>query len=178
MKTFQKVIESVYNFLGKIGGVLLLCMMSVTVLNILLRALFNLPINGAFEIVCYLSLVMGAFAMPGVEFASANISVAIVPESLPQKARRVLRLITDAVAMVGCSFVVFKLIGTAQVKYAHGETTRDLGVPVYIYVAIIVFGFALTALCLLFKVLYFLTAKKSHGEEDKTEEPGGMNSTL
>jgi TRAP-type C4-dicarboxylate transport system permease small subunit len=178
MKVFKKVIGTVYTTLERIGGVLLLCMMLITVLNILLRALFNTPIFGAFEIVCYLSLVMGTLAMPGVEYSNSNISVSIIPESLPKKARRVLKVITEMIALLGCGVVVYKLIEMVQTKYQHGDVTLDLGVPIYIYVAVIVLGFTLTTICLLFKVLYFFFEKKSFSEEDDAAGQDGIGTQI
>lgn len=138
-----------------VSDVLLLAMMVLAIANILLRALFNLPIFGTFELVCYLSLVMAAFAMPDVERTDGNISVTLVSEALPPKGARVLKLVTDVIALAGCSIVGWKLVGLAQKKLANGDITADLGMPVYLFVWVIALAFFLMAVCLLFKVLAF-----------------------
>ena len=155
-----------------ISDILLMAMMFLAIANILLRALFNYPIFGTFEIVCYLSLVMAAFAMPDVERTDSNISVTLVSEALPQTGAKVLKLITDIIGMVGCSIVGYKLVGLAQKKLANGDITADLGMPVYIFVYVIALAFFLMTICLLFKVLAFFFLRDG---EVPQEETGGSD---
>ena len=170
--------EKLFGLMETVSNVLLLAMMAVALLNILLRALFRYPIFGTFEIVCYLSLVMAAFAMPGTERDNGNISVTLASESLPPKGARILKLVTDLMGMAGCFVVEYRLVGLARRKLENGDITADLGMPVYIFVYIIALAFFLISICLLYKVLSFFLLKDA-GEPGKEGGPddalqGGM----
>ena len=168
MKLFGKILATVFGFMETVSDFLLLAMMAVALFNILLRALFNYPIFGTFEVICYLSLIMAAFAMPDTERTDSNISVTIVSESLSPKNAGILKLITNLTGMVGCSVVGYRLVGLAQRKLVNGDTTADLIMPVYIFVYIIALAFFLITICFLFKVLayFFMKCEKSVDKKD------------
>ena len=159
MKLFGKILEKVFGFLETISDFLLLIMMCVALANVLLRALFNYPIYGTFEIVCYVSLIMAAFAMPDTERTSSNISVTLVNEMLPEKGSKILKLITNIMGAGGCSVIGYRLIGLAQRRFVNGDVTADLRMPIYIFVYIIAAAFFLVAVCMLFKALSFFFLK-------------------
>lgn len=104
---------------------------------------------------------MGASALASVELTDSNISVSIVPEALARKpkALKALKLVTDFFVMIGCSIAGYKLIGLAQNKFANGNVTGDLRMPIYIFVLIISVGFFLIVICELFKVLNAIFGK-------------------
>jgi TRAP-type C4-dicarboxylate transport system permease small subunit len=169
MKVFKLVLEKVYDFMQKISGILLLVMMAVAIANILLRAIFNYPIYGTFEIVCYLSLIMAAFAIPDTERTSSNIAVTIVLEAVPKKAVKYFKLFTDFIGMAGCGVIGYKLIGLAQKKFERGDYTADLYMPIYLFVIVISMAFILLTICLLYKVLAFFFLKDEEGQIEKVD---------
>lgn len=149
----QRILDRIALTCGWIAGLFALAMTGLTVADVLLRALFNRPIHGVYELVEL--LLAGAIfsALPAVFLRDENVVVDLADHSWP-RALPVLRRVAAVV-----SFVVVAALGWCMVPRAmdileFGDVTSDLALPriwYWIPVLIGVFGTAAAALVMIFR---------------------------
>ena len=134
--------------LPSIGAIALCLMGSVTIADILLRSLFNRPIQGSYEIV-QLCLVTSIYAGLGETFRrGANITVDLVDHLAPRLAAKVLAPLGHAL-----SFLVLAIffVGAIQrgLKVAdYGDVTMDLKMPAWWFWIPVLIGIAWALVCI------------------------------
>jgi TRAP-type C4-dicarboxylate transport system permease small subunit len=86
MRTIEKVITRVGEWLGVVSGILLVVMMTVTVTNIILRQVWQ-AFGGTVEIVGWLAALVAGFALMYSQGKKAHIAIDIVTSRMNQKVR-------------------------------------------------------------------------------------------
>ena len=96
IRSYEKVCQK----FDLIGAIILLVICLIVVLNIILRAVFNNPIYGAYEYVCYLSVVVISFALANCAIQGGHTNVTFLLEKFSLRTQRVITIITEAVIFV------------------------------------------------------------------------------
>lgn len=127
----------------------------VTVADIILRRAINLPVTGVVDIT-QLAVMWAAFCSIPVAFHLDNhISVVMVTNRIPEKAR----VRVYAISTFVCSLLLLGASITAAVKgyqeYLQGDRSMILGIPLAWYWLPVVVGFALSSACAFGRTLQY-----------------------
>jgi TRAP-type C4-dicarboxylate transport system permease small subunit len=127
---------------------------AIIVVNVLLRRFMNAPIFGSTEIVCYSVLVVSSFAMAQCEWVDGNIRMGLFLESIKNaKTRNIILTIINVVCTIGLVIISLLLAYQVVTKFAHGDASISLHVPMWAMYAILLLGFILLTICFLVKVI-------------------------
>lgn len=115
--------------LHAIAGIALCVMMLVVVGDVVLRAVFNLPVRGAYDVVGIALLVMGMAGMTPVVVQKSEIVIDLIDTVVPSSVLTALKRIA---ALLGLGLFVF--FGWSMIQPAHeawqwGERSLELGLP-------------------------------------------------
>lgn len=115
--------------LTAIAGTLLVAMMLLTVVDVVGRYIFAMPVVGAFE-ATEVMLALSIFAgLPLVTARGEHVSVRLLVDHAPAGARRLSAILADvavAAALAGAAYLLFQR-GEALAQY--GDTTVLLRIP-------------------------------------------------
>jgi TRAP-type C4-dicarboxylate transport system permease small subunit len=139
--------------LGAIAGVLLFGMMTLTFIDVLLRYLFNAPLQGSFEITELMLVVLIFAALPLVSRREEHVVMDFLDRFLPLRIYRALRAfehIVSAAVMIGMGCLMWQ---KASKLAAYGDTSAVLRIELapFVYaIALLIFITALIHLGLVF----------------------------
>lgn len=163
MKSVYSLLGKAYGWLENVSCVLLFMTMLLAIANVVSRFLLQAPIFGTVEGICYLSMLVALFSMPAAEHSQSNIVVSIVTDMLPQAGRNLLETITDLISVGGCCLLAYELMGLAGQKFAKGDISADLKIPIGVITVVIAVGFGLIALATLIRLLLRFTGGWKEG---------------
>ena len=177
MEKYEKTMNQIWGVTTHISNLFLFALMMLVVINVIARRLFNAPIFGVTELVCYGSLASAAFGLAQTEWMDGNVRMTLVLERTSVKFGCILNLIINIVGLMGFSYVSYFLVMQAFTKFANGQLSSEIRFPMYIVTGILAVGFILLTLAILAKlVLYGLRIKNGQfsidapGAEPKSEE--------
>ena len=159
MGSFNETIEKSSRMLHYISLAGLVLVMVILIANILMRAIFSIPIFGSVEMIQYLNLVIVVCALAFTELGNGNIMITMVHEIVKPKVANVLVMINRLVATVMAGGIAYVMILYLKRIYDSNGTTQSLQMPVWIFILFIVIGFILLAFC---SFLRFLNAVLTH----------------
>jgi TRAP-type transport system small permease protein len=124
---------------GVIAALFLTAMMLLTVADVTLRAAFNLPIRGVYELIEL--LLTGTFfvAMPAVFLRDENILVNAIDNVAPRWAPFLMRA-AELLALVVLTVIAWRGIIAARDTYLFGDITPDLSLPRYWHWILLLIG--------------------------------------
>ncbi|MGB9886042.1 MAG: TRAP transporter small permease [Moorellales bacterium] len=128
-------------------------MVCVTGIDIVGSKLFNRPLLGAVDITGLLDLIVVTLALAQAQVLERHVSVDIVVTRLRPRARSGLRVFSSLVSLVLCVLLIY-----VSIRYAHGlqvsrEGSMTIQVPLYPFMYITAFGFALASLVVLVQLI-------------------------
>jgi TRAP-type C4-dicarboxylate transport system permease small subunit len=125
------------------SALFLVAMMLITVADVSLRALFNLPITGAYDLV-QLFLVGSVFlSIPDVFLRGENIVVDLVDHVLGRRAIDVLKAVANLLALVFLAVLAWRMVPPALDAMRFGEVSPDLAIPMGVHWALMIAGIVL-----------------------------------
>jgi TRAP-type transport system small permease protein len=140
LKSIVKGLGSLNVMLAYVGGYVLFGMMILTICDVTGRYIFNLPINGAYEISEAMMVTVVFFFIGYAQATKSHVTVDLVVNVLPAKLKTVMEIITQLM-----SFLMMLLIaGMSVVRWNElleiGEHTPILGIPVSPFFLILAMG--------------------------------------
>jgi TRAP-type C4-dicarboxylate transport system permease small subunit len=150
--------NKIWRVLAFIASAFMFVNMAFIILNIVLRRFFSMPIFGATELVCYISLTVASFALCQNEWVDGNIRMTLILESLKERGGYILLFIVNLVCSV--FFVIFSYLFIVQAigKFQVNDTSYDLHIPVWIPNAILALGVCAMTACIIIKMLMYFCA--------------------
>ena len=137
------VLTQISRFAGYGGAIFLVAMMMITVADVILRALFNLPITGAYDLV-QLFLVGTVFlSIPEVFLNDENIVIDFVDHIFGSTAVGLLKVIANLAALVFLAVLSWRMIQPALDSIKFGETSPDLSIPMAVHWSLMIAGIVL-----------------------------------
>lgn len=133
-------VRNIYKILAVTG---LFVIILVPNMQIVMRTIFDAPINGAEELARYLLIVITFVALPLAVVDGGHVSMEEFQGLLGGVFRRYLRLGIKAAAALGYGFVAVSAVVTLFENLEN--TTSTLSIPFYIFIAPVVFGMAFMA---------------------------------
>ncbi len=130
------------------GGLLLIGVVAMTVISVLGRYLFNMPIPGDYEIT-ELACGVAVFAFfPYCHMKNANIVVEFFTGRMRPRRKAALDTAHSLVFAAVAALISWRLFVGGMHKLEDGETTLFLGIPVWLgYVSALPGAVLLTAVC-------------------------------
>lgn len=111
-----------------IAGMALIAMMLVVVGDVVLRAAFNTPVKGAYDVVSISLLIMTMFGIAPVVAKRTEILIDLVDAFLPPAGLRVLALIAALTGLAVFAFFGWSMIQPAKDAWQWGERSLELGI--------------------------------------------------
>ena len=132
------------------GGLLLVGVMGMTVVSVLGRYLFNAPVPGDYEIT-ELAIGIAAFAFfPYCHISNANIVVELFTGRMPARWKAALDAVHNVTFAIVAGLIAWRLFIGGMHKFADGETTMFLGIPIHwAYFSALIGAGLLTVVCVL-----------------------------
>lgn len=122
------------------SALFLAAMMMITVADVILRALFNLPITGAYDLV-QLFLVGTVFlSIPEVFLHDENIVIDFVDHIFGPFAVGLLKAIANLAALAFLALLSWRMIQPALDAMRFGETSPDLSIPIVVHWTLMIAG--------------------------------------
>lgn len=115
---------------GLLAAIFLAGMMLLTVADVSLRAAFNTPIRGVYELVELLLAATFFVALPAVFLRDDHIVVNLFDAALPRSVP-LLKRINAALAAIVLGVIAWQGLLAAADSFAFNDVTADLGVPRY-----------------------------------------------
>jgi TRAP-type C4-dicarboxylate transport system permease small subunit len=159
MEKVTGLVTRISRLLDQLAGLCFVLVMSLVVMNILLRVLFKTPILGAYEIVGYLTAIGIGLALASCAVQNGHIAVDLVINRLPCKLQATIDTLMNLIAFCFWGLAAWHLGKYAQemtVSKVVAATTRIPLYPIIYLIALSVLG-----LCLVLMVKMFNSFKKA-----------------
>lgn len=129
MKSSKDPTDPVSRVLLNIASLALCVMMMVVVGDVALRAVFNTPIKGAYDIVSIALLVTVMFGLAPVVAQRGEILIDLIDGFLPATGLRILALISAITGVGLFLFFGWAMINPALDAWRWGERSLELNLP-------------------------------------------------
>ena len=144
---------------GGLAGIFLAAMMLLTVADVVLRAAFNLPLRGTYEIIELLLACTFFLALPAVFLRDENILVDVIDGMAP-KAVPLLRRLAGLIAVAVLGVMAWQGWKAAAETLVFNDVTSDLAIHRIVYWIPVLIGMIGGAIAAGF-VFFFPEGKKS-----------------
>lgn len=142
-KRVRGFLAFVTRFAGYGSALFLVAMMLITVADVSLRALFNLPITGAYDLV-QLFLVGTVFlSIPDVFLNDENIVIDFVDHVFGRAAVGLLKIAANLAGLIFLAVLAWNMITPALDARRFGEVSPDLSVPMTVHWSLMILGIVL-----------------------------------
>lgn len=125
-----------------IASAALTVMMLTVVGDVVLRAAFNTPVQGAYDVVSIMLLVMVAFGIGPVIVRRGEILIDLIDAIIGPNAVRILGAVGSLLSFAVITFIGWSMISPAQDAWRWGGYSLELGVPQWILWALAFCGLA------------------------------------
>lgn len=126
------------------SALFLAAMMLVTVIDVVLRAIFNLPVTGTYDLV-QLFLVGTVFlSIPDVFLHDKNIVIDFVDHMFGRRAIGIFKLISNVLALGFLMVLLWRMLPPAFDSANYHEVSPDLSIPMVVHWVLMIVGIAMT----------------------------------
>jgi TRAP-type C4-dicarboxylate transport system permease small subunit len=126
------------------SALFLTAMMLITVVDVVLRAAFNLPVTGTYDLV-QLFLVGTVFlSIPDVFLRDKNIIIDFVDHVFGERAVSALKLIANILALIFLAVLCWRMLPPALDSARFHEVSPDLSIPMTVHWVLMILGILLT----------------------------------
>ncbi|MCD4676287.1 MAG: TRAP transporter small permease [Desulfobacula sp.] len=139
MSTIFKVMDKFSDFLKMIGEITLVCMMMLTVVDVIGRY-FKHPIFGSVELTGFFATIIVATALPYTYKMDGHVGVEILVRLLSQKAQLIIDLFTRSLSLALFSIITWQMFIYAHDIKISGEVSMNMEFPIYYIVYLLAFG--------------------------------------
>jgi len=134
--------------IAEAGGLVILAMMLVAILDVVLRYAFNAPLSSSYELI-QLGMVLVVYCgLAWCGLAGGHISVNFLGALLDRPGLRWLNALVHFAGAILFLLIAWRSAGEAVKYFASGETTNMLKAPIYPFLAAVAAGALLYAVVL------------------------------
>ncbi len=130
MKRFIAGIANFDKSLYVVAGIVLGCMILLTLCDVILRN-FGHPITGSMEFIQYGGAIVFGFSIPYGTMLGAQVIVDIITEKLSPRRKRVINIITRCIGIIIFLFVAYNFFIYGIDVRKTGERTASFKIPYY-----------------------------------------------
>ena len=153
----SRVVNPASRVINSVGVSVLAIMMLLTAGDVLLRYFFNRPIPGSFELTAFMMAIVVSFGLAYTAVRKGHVNVELVVSRLPQRAQAVIYSITGLISLGLFSMISWQCILQAKTLFLGKSASEVLYIPVFPFLLVTSFGFALLTLAFLVELLNSLT---------------------
>ncbi len=157
MQRIEKILTSVSEKFNVVAAVSVVLIMTVIVVDVVLR-FFRHPIPGTIDMVGLLGSLVISFSLGYTSIQKGHIAVEFLYDKLPEKARGVIGAINELVGTVFFAILAWQSFIFALKLKASGEVSPTIQMPTYPFV----FGIAVSCALLSF-ILALNFARETRG---------------
>jgi len=125
----QSAPDRVTSLLHLVAGIALVAMMLVVVGDVVLRAAFNTPIIGAYDVVSIALLVMTMFGIAPVVARRGEILIDLIDAVVPASGVTILSRVSTLAGIAVFLFFGWSMVQPAIDAWQWGERSLELGLP-------------------------------------------------
>lgn len=155
--------------LSVIGGIALIMMMLLIVLDILLRNFMNSPIKGGKELVELLMIIFIFFGYAYTQKHKGHIGIDFIIDKLKGLSKRVILTMNLVLTIIINVLLTYFLYNQVIDDYRRGVATIYLQWPKWIITLIILIGIATLSIRLLLEIQELINYGKDEAKEGGTE---------
>ena len=165
MDRFKAKIDFSVRALAAVSGAGIVAMMLLTCADVVLRYLFNAPIEGTLDITQMLMVIVVFFGLAYCGWTGGHVAVDLLRDLLPVRIIVPLAIVVNAVGAATMLAMAWESIRTSLTYMITGETPMTVLIPKYPFIWVAAFGGFTYAAVLLFKTI----------RPDERDEPGGSS---
>lgn len=165
MYSVDRLIDKLTRAMLYVGGVLLLSIMTLTLVNVVMRGMGN-GLRGGVEISGLLGAAALGLCLPWVQKQKAHAEGGLLYAKLPKVVKRVHDVLVPLMCFALTALMTRELYDLGLFIYEGMEVVDGWNIPVVYFVAIMVFGCAVQGLVVLLelvRVLVDLSKKAAQG---------------
>lgn len=140
---------TISRLLNTIGVTVLLVMMFLVAIDVLLRYIFNRPIEGAYEAIEMMMAVVFCYGIAYTQRQKGHVSVNLITAKLSNKKRDIVKSFVSAISLGLFVLMTWQSFLKATVTYHSGETTYG-GVGPFGHIPIFPFVYLTSVACVAF----------------------------
>jgi TRAP-type C4-dicarboxylate transport system permease small subunit len=145
----ERVINALSEGFGVIAVIVLICMMLLTVTDVVLRYFFNNPIQASAEITEYMMVIVGFLGMAWCALKGGHIKVELIVGRFPQRGQAIINVI-NAVLIIGvCALIGIRSLAEGFMAREMGMASDITDIARYPFYWVILFGYVLLFLVML-----------------------------
>lgn len=161
--TGEPILAAVSRLIAEAGGIVILAMMFVAVLDVVLRYLYNAPLSSSYELI-QLGMVLVVYCgLAWCGLTGGHIAVNFVGALLDRPRLRWLNALVHGAGAILFLVIAWRSAGEALKYFASGETTNMLKAPLYPFLAAVAAGALLYAVTLGWQCVRALRAAGGSG---------------
>jgi TRAP-type C4-dicarboxylate transport system permease small subunit len=131
----------------RLASLALIVMMTVTLIDVFLRYVFNSPIRGSYDLVETTLVIFVFHGMSTAFLQRRNIVIDLVDSFAHRYIVNVLIRISDVLTIITLALFAYAMITPAMQAYNYGDLKMELQVPVWYLWAAALIGIAGAILC-------------------------------
>jgi len=145
----ENALEKLTRHVSVVGQVVLMTMVAITVVDVVLRRIFNRPLSVGLEISQIMLVVVVFTSMAYCGMKKCHISIDAIASRLPAKVQKMIHCIMDFLGVVLFVTMGWSSIVLALDKLETHSITGILPIPIYPFVFVVSFGSLLLGVVLL-----------------------------
>lgn len=123
---FEIVLSKVEFVLLFIAGIFVMISMLMVTLDVFLRAVFNSPLPGVYELVGFFFVVAVALGLPYAQAEKENISINIVTKYFPKNLQKIMAIIAYLLAIITVAILFWESSKRALISFQVKDYTMGL----------------------------------------------------
>ncbi len=131
----------------RLASLALIVMMTVTLIDVFLRYVFNSPIRGSYDMVETMLVVFVFHGMSTALLQRRNIVIDLIDSFVHRYIVHALIRISDVLTIITLALYAYAMLTPALQSYNYGELKMELQVPIWYLWAIALIGIAGGILC-------------------------------
>lgn len=132
-----------------IGVCFILFMMFFTASDVLLRYLFNSPIEGAYEAIELMMAISFCFGIAYTQRQKGHVSVDLLTQRLNERRQTYLKFIVSLISFLLCLLITWQSFLKANVAFSSKESTYG-GIGPFGHIPVFPFVYLTSSACLIF----------------------------
>lgn len=152
MARFEKIIYTSGRWLNYVAGAAIIVMMTLVVIDIILRNIGS-PIIGVYEVVGYLGALVIAFALVHLTATNGNINISFMVSKLPERTQAIIDSITCTICAIVCFLISVQGVIHGMNLWHAGQISSCLRIHYFPFMYVIAFTFVLVGLAFVTNLL-------------------------
>ncbi len=144
MIAFSRAINSLTRVPVWIGGLLIIGVIVLTVGDVIARWVFQVGYFGLVDVTQLAVIGFAYLAMPRTFLTFGHVALELYDNRLGPRGDAALRILSLALALAVLSVLLYYGAIQAERTYGYGDVSQNAGIPIIVYWALILFGFALS----------------------------------